>query len=169
MGSFLTGLAHSWWSVELPGARPHGTRYATYSAYDWRRLPPVPGWVTEDYAWLLASPEHESSSLAQPSDAARRDLADWEDLAALGPGPQMPAAFRRLAGELALRRHLPSATDSYFDLGDHAMEVAGGRLVHFMSDSQWIRQWLLFVADAGEQAVVTTDFPAGFDLGAQRS
>ncbi len=43
------------------------------------------------------------------------------------------------------------------------MEVPGGRLVHFLSDSQWIRHWLLF-ARAGEQAVLTTDFPAGFEL-----
>ena len=58
------------------------------------------------------------------------------------------------------------ATDCYFDLGDHAVEVPGGRLVHFLSDSQWIRHWLLF-AGAGEPAVVTTDFPAGFALTAE--
>jgi hypothetical protein len=41
--------------------------------------------------------------------------------------------------------------------------VPGGQLVHFLSDSQWIRHWLLFTG-AGEQAVVTTDFPVGFEL-----
>jgi hypothetical protein len=163
MGSFLDDLARSWWSVELPGVRPHRGRYATYSAFDWRRLPPMPGWVTPDYSWLASSPVHAESSLAVPFRAVSRDLADWGDLAVQTAGARMPAEFLRVARDPALRRHLRSATDCYFDLGDHAVEVPGGWLVHFLSDSQWVRHWLLF-AGAGEQAVVTTSFPAGFEL-----
>lgn len=62
-----------------------------------------------------------------------------------------------------LRRHLRSATDCYFDLGDHVVPVPGGQLVHFLSDSQWVRHWLLY-AGTDEHAVVTTDFPAAFEL-----
>lgn len=162
MGSFVTDLARSWWSVELPGVRPHGARYATYSAFDWR-LPPVPGWVTADYSWLASSPVHAGSSLAGPFDAASCDLADWEDIAERTAGVQMPADFLDFARDPALRCHLRSATDCYFDLGDHVVEVPGGRLVHFLSCSQWIRHWLLFVG-VREQAVVTTAFPVGFAL-----
>lgn len=75
----------------------------------------------------------------------------------------MPAEFLHVVRDPALRRHLRSATDCYFDLGDHVVEVPGGRVVHFLSDSQWIRHWLLF-AGTGEQAVLTTEFPAGFEL-----
>jgi hypothetical protein len=148
---------------ELPGVRPHGARYATYSAFDWRRLPPVPGGVTADYLWLSSSPVHARSSLARPSDAASRDLADWRDLAGQAAGVQIPVEFSRVVRDPMLRRHLRSATDCYFDLGDRVVEVPGGRLVHFLSDSQWVRHWLLFVG-AGDQAVVTTYYPAGFEL-----
>jgi hypothetical protein len=41
---------------------------------------------------------------------------------------------------------------------------SGGRLVHFLSSSQWILHWLLFTGDSGEQAVVTTRYPECFDL-----
>jgi hypothetical protein len=52
---------------------------------------------------------------------------------------QIPAEFLGVVRDPALRRHLRSATDSYFSLGDHAVEVHGGWLVHFLLSSQWIR------------------------------
>src|SRR5689334_4599114 len=162
MGQFLDGLPRMWWSVELPGVRPHRARYSTYSPFDWQRLPPVPGWVTADYSWLSSSPVHAESSLAGPSDAASRDLAGWDALAERCPGIRAPAEFLRVARDPMLRRHLRSATDCYFDLGDHVVPVPGGQLIHFLSDSQWVQHWLLY-AGTDEHAVVTTDFPAGFE------
>jgi len=164
MAPFLADLARSWWSVELPGVRPHAARYATYSAFDWRLIQPVPSWVTADYSWLSSSPVHTGSSLARPYRYASRDLADWGDLAEHAAGVQMPAEFLRVVGDPMLRQHLRSATDCYFDLGVHVVEVPGGGwLVHFLSDSQWVRHWLL-LAGADEQAVVTTCYPTGFEL-----
>jgi hypothetical protein len=161
---FLTGLSRSWPSVELPGARPHPGRYATYSPFDWDRLPPVPEWVTADYSWLTASPEHADSTLALAYDGAQHDIGEWDTWAGPLGGSEVPDEFVRFARDPGLRRHLRSATDCVFDLGDHSVQVPGGRLVHFLSDSQWIRHWLVFTGDSGKQAVVTTVYPACFDL-----
>ena len=38
--SFLAGFARSWWSIDLPDVRPHPAKNTTYSAFDWRLLPP---------------------------------------------------------------------------------------------------------------------------------
>jgi hypothetical protein len=40
--------------------------------------------------------------------------------------------------------------------------VGGGTLIHFLSDQQWIRHWLLFVGADGAEAVVSTYLPYGF-------
>jgi len=162
--SFLAGLERAWWSVDLPGVRPHPVARATYSAFDWRLLPPMPGWVTDGYAWLASSPMPEESTLAQASDGVQRDIGDWDAWAEHGSGSLVPQEFVRFARSLGLRRHLRSPTWCVFDLGDHSVEVTGGRLIHFLSDSQWVLHWLLFVGDSGAQAVVTTAFPAGFEL-----
>jgi hypothetical protein len=63
-----------------------------------------------------------------------------------------------------LRTHLRSATDCHFDLAHHVVPVSGGTLLHIVSDSQWVRHWLLYVGDDDETAVVTTMYPAGFEL-----
>jgi len=163
--SFLAGLERSWWSVDLPGARPRPSKYATYSAFDWRLLPPMPAWVTDDYAWLACSQVHEGSTLAEESDAVQRDIGRWDAWTEHGCGSRVPQDFARFVRDRSLRRHLRSATWCFFDLGDHSVQVPGGRLIHFLSDSQWVQHWLLFVGDSGAQAVVTTGFPAGFELG----
>jgi hypothetical protein len=75
---FLTGLSRSWPSVELPGARPDPVGYTTYSPFDWDCLPPVPEWVTADYSWLTASPEHADSTLALAYGGAQHDIGEWD-------------------------------------------------------------------------------------------
>jgi hypothetical protein len=162
--SFLAGLARCWWSVDLPGTRPHPVRYATYSAFDWRLLPPMPGWISDDYAWLASSRLHEESTLARAYDGAQRDIGRWDAWAEHGCGTRAPREFVRFARDRSLRRHLRSPTWCVFDLADHSVQVPGGRLIHFLSDSQWVRHWLLFIGDQGTQTVVTTGFPAGFEL-----
>ncbi|MGQ1838627.1 hypothetical protein ACT4S2_09225 [Kocuria turfanensis] len=62
-----------------------------------------------------------------------------------------------------------SATDCYFDLGHHLVPVDGGYLLHLLSDSQWVRHWLLFVGEGAASAVVTTSYPAGFALDVEES
>jgi hypothetical protein len=49
------------------------------------------------------------------------------------------------------------------------VSVDDGYLLHVLSDSQWVRHWLLFVGAVTQTAVVTTRYPAGFELDAEES
>jgi hypothetical protein len=124
----------------------------------------MPGQVTKDYAWLASSRLHDGSTLARPYDGAQHDIGCWDAWAEDGRGPRAPGEFARFARDRNHRRHLRSATWCVFDLADRTVEVPGGRLIHFLSDSQWVRHWLLFVGETATQAVVTTGFPAGYEL-----
>jgi hypothetical protein len=44
------------------------------------------------------------------------------------------------------------------------VQVSGGTLLHIVSDSQWVRHWLLYVVDDDDPAVVTTIHQTGFEI-----
>lgn len=164
--SFLSGLSRSWVTLPLPGSR-QPERHATYVSYPVDALPPAPADLAS-LSWLEAAPAHPEDYLASWfADAAQRDLSLagiselWSDIDSL------PDDFVRFVGDHSpgLRDRLRSATDCYFDLGDALVEVEGGRLMHLVSDSQWVFHWLLYVGDDGASAIVGTQFPAGFALG----
>jgi hypothetical protein len=76
----------------------------------------------------------------------------------------LPSSFRTFIGSPQPRRRVRSCTDCYLDLAEFVVPVAGGGwLVHFLSDSQWVLHWLLYV-DADREAVVVTDAPVGFEV-----
>jgi hypothetical protein len=165
VSEFLSSLSPGWWSVELPGVRPHPENVATYSRFATDLLPIRPSAAGDDFAWLSETRLHDDSTMSAASESARQDLStEWlNDV--LGAA-RVPHDLRRFVEVTTLRGHLRSATDCYFDLGDHVVNTAGrGRLVHLVSDSQWCRHWLLYTDDRGDEAVVTTEFPAGFLLG----
>lgn len=157
------GLRRSWPSIALSDVRPRLDGYGTYSPFAWDGLPPVPAGITGDYGWLAASPAHGRSTLGMADDAAHHDISEWDTWPGLTSDLHVPGDFAEFARNPELRRHLRSATACYFDLGDHSVKVPGGHLVHFLSDSQWVLHWLMFSSESGEQAVVVTQRPAGFD------
>jgi hypothetical protein len=160
--SFLEDLPRGWVTVEMPGAAE--PLAATYVAYRGPRLPESPHGA--DVAWLGAAPVRTGSSMAAPASWAVRDVSLENTVALMGGMERLPHDLRVfLAG--GLRSRLRSATDCYFDLGDHTVEIDGGRLLHLVSDSQWVFHWLLYVGDAGESAVLGTPYPAGFTVGAE--
>ena len=118
-------------------------------------------------AWLEHAAAHPEDYLASRfADAAQRDLS-WSGVFELWPDTEsLPADFVHFVGDRGpgLRHRLRSATDCYFDLGDSVVEVEGGRLLHLISDSQWVFHWLLYVGDDAASAVVGSQFLAGFDL-----
>jgi hypothetical protein len=161
----LPSLPRSWPFVELPGYRDH-PRLATYSDFPYEELPPV-AWPDDgSLRWLrLEQPVRESLAEAKPfaSRPATREALD--DLVE-GTGIALPPAFRTLIELDEPRARIRSCTDCYLDLGDVTIAVDdGGRLVHFLSDQQWVLHWLLYSGPDGSEAVVATDEPLGFEDG----
>jgi hypothetical protein len=78
----------------------------------------------------------------------------------------VPASLQLLARRPDLQRRIRSGTGCYLDLADFPVETTaeGTRLVHLLSDSQWIRHWFVLLDRSGRQPVLTTTAPAGFRL-----
>lgn len=157
--SFIEGLPRRWISIQVPGSSSADRLPATYVAYD--QSPQVPNGV-DDWAWLSAGPMRDDGYMATACEYAERDLSAAGLRQMLGTDP--PEDLHRFVADPSLRRRMWSATDSYFDLGHFAQTVDGGRLLHVVSDSQWVMHWSLFLGDAGEEAVVASPFPTGFNL-----
>ena len=87
-------------------------------------------------------------------------------LTAIGGGLPVPTALSLFASQRDLQHRVRSATGCYLDLGDLRAPTSrpGGYLVHFLSDQQWVRHWLLYLGSGGNEGVVTTEAPIGFDL-----
>ena len=158
----LDVLPRLWPTIDLPGI---AARNRTYWTVDLDALPPIAPMLDGSLGWLLDAPAHRPSLERGPDDPAERD-ADREGLRALQAPADLPAAFQRFIDDAEPRRHIRSATACYLDLGQFQVAVkGGGTLIHFLSDQQWVLHWLLYVGPAGEEAVVASAEPLGFDDG----
>jgi hypothetical protein len=163
--SALAGVRRSWVSFELPGYREH-VGSATYTDFSYEGLPPIERDLDDELNWLLQQPIAKNSLAEHYSDPVRAATAEGLDQVA--SGVNLPPAFARFIGSQEPRERIRSCTDCYLDLGDFAVPVEDGLLVHFLSDSQWVCHWLLYEGPDGE-AVVVSDDPLGFELGADES
>jgi hypothetical protein len=162
MSLALRELKRVWWSIELPAYRNH-PRGQTYSPFEYETLPRIERKLDDHLEWLLAEPPVRAS-LADDEEPER--AATLEQLHELWPdgADQAPSSFRAFLASPEPRRRLRSATACYLDLGSFIVPVeAGGSLVHFLSDQQWVMHWLLYVGPGRQEAVVVTYRPYGFD------
>jgi hypothetical protein len=157
----LPAVRRSWVSFDLPGYR-EGPRFATYSEFAYDDLPPVERSLDEDLRWLLVEPAVRGSLAEPDSDPARP--ATVEELNRVASVLEMPPAFRSFLALEEPQKRIRSCTDCYLDLGDFSVPLDDGTLVHFLSDSQWVCHWLLYMGPDGESVVVSYD-PLGFELG----
>lgn len=156
----LAGLPRAWAFPGLPGYR-EGSGIATYYAFDLAGQPPVA--ECEDLAWLEDEPAKPEWNIAEDDDAVRPLTADGLD--EIAAGLDVPPSLRLLASRPDLQRRIRSATACHLDLGDFAPATSrGGHLVHVLSDQQWCLHWLVYADAAGNEAVVTSPEPVGFDL-----
>ena len=128
--------------------------FATYVAYPIDALPLPPRDVA-GLEWLKQADRHPSDYMASAFENAVRDPSPNAVTELLGERTSLPADVVGFFRD-GLRDRLRSATDSYFDLGDSVVRVDGGRLLHLISDSQWVFHWLLYLGD--------DDDSAGFNL-----
>ena len=57
-----------WLFTDLPGYRDHPDQYATYSSFEWDKLPPIQAVLDDEFKWLLSKHRVPNSS----QRAARR-------------------------------------------------------------------------------------------------
>jgi len=142
----LPGRARAWWGIRLPGYR--GVR-GTYGRF----VPPpsVERELDDELRWLLAEP---------PVDDALEG-----ELPRVAP-PDVPRSFARFVEDPEPRRRVRTCTDCFLEAADAVVPVEdGGRLIHFLSDQQWVLHWLLYVGPDGGEAVVATPIAYGFESG----
>lgn len=137
----------------------------TYDEFDLDAQPDV-GRPDESLSWLETQPEHARWNVYD-SDAIPQRRVTTAALGELVPSHiAVPTALNEFAARPELQRRIRSATGCYLDLGDFLARTDhdGGHLLHLVSDQQWIRHWLVYLDDVGNESVVTTTGPVGFDL-----
>ena len=157
----LPGIERGWWGVDFPGrTRSPGT----YTPVVGLPLPPIERVLDDALAWLREQPVVPGSLVDDAASSEPTRFASEPELNALlaGRGVHVPVSFATFVGDPDLRRRIRSCTACYLDLGDVAVPAPGGWLIHFLSDQQWVLQWLLFVGDDGSEAVLATETPYGF-------
>jgi hypothetical protein len=160
----LTKLRRSWWFCGLEGLRQlHGP--ATYGEFELDDQPDV-GRPDESLSWLETQPEHARWNVFD-SDAMPQRRVTTAALAELVPSHiALPRALIEFASHPELQRRVRSATGCYLDLGDFLVRAShdGAHLLHLVSDQQWVRHWLVYLDEDGNESVVTTSEPVGFVL-----
>jgi hypothetical protein len=133
----------------------------TYGHFDRDELPPIGRRMDDNLEWLLREPVPTEWAIASCADSESfrgmwRETSGFIDVV-------LPPAFDTFVSSPEPACRIRSATGCYVEAADFVVPVVGGGcLIHFLSDQQWIRHWLLYVGDDGRDAVVSTYPPYGF-------
>jgi hypothetical protein len=116
--------------------------------------------------WLEAERRKTEWTIAEADDGSQTHPLTLERLEEIADGLPLPAALRVFAARPDLQRRVRSATGCYLDLGAlrARTSVSDGYLVHLLSDQQWCLHWLLYLDARGNEGVVATALPVGFDI-----
>ncbi len=158
-------LPRTWWLPNIPGYR--SGQGGTYAGFDLDAQPRVPA-TDKDLARLEEEDEKPEWSIDRTDGGQSRPLSIGS-LEAISGGLQLSASLLSFAAGSDLQRRIRSATACYLDLGNFRVPttIEGGYLMHVLSDQQWCRHWLLYADAAGNEAMVTTIEPFGFELSAE--
>ena len=149
-----------WYGQGLGGYRPCES---TYDCYPPDELPPIRVPLTGTFDWLRAAPKRVRSIAGDPG---KTDDELAKLVAAVPVG--LPAEFVEFLRSPELWSRIRSVTDCYLHLDEAAGEIRGGsgRLVRFLSDSQYCRHWCLHLSPCGTRhSVVATYVYTGSDCG----
>ena len=167
MSNFISTIRKGWWSFDLPDYRPGES---TYTLFPYDELPPIDSSIDDDFAWLSgqSTKEHSLSENAYPT-GEKPDLSKITDLEK-NLKLNLPSEFVLFMKETDLHAKIRSCTDCYLELPDFVVMTYGaedGFLVHFLSDSQYVLHWFLYLNLTGEHCVLVSENPygiQGFDL-----
>jgi hypothetical protein len=147
----------------LPGYRDHPRKFSTYTSFSYDELPPVERALDDGLNWLMPEAPTKTSFGEQPSERSLPATDQGLQTLIGDLSVKLPSAFTNFITSPELRRRIRSPTDCYLDLGEAIVPVTtGGFLIHFLSDSQFVLHWLLYVGSDGSEAVVATGLPYGY-------
>jgi hypothetical protein len=155
-------LPRAWPASDLPGYRGHPGRFATYSGFSYDELPPLPESPDEEFRWLERRPPREEWSLRGDESELQRRLGEIERASEV----RLPRAFLTFFRSPELQSRIRSGTACYLQLPDHLVATVGseyGHLIHFLSDQQWCLHWYLHINSGGEECILCSPNPYGFD------
>jgi hypothetical protein len=162
--SDLKSLPRIWWFPSTEGLQRDGVDAGTYWAYPLEAQPTIGREADPELTWLDGQPAAAEWGLDTTDAAPTRPVA-LDALRAVLTDTPAPTALVTMATRPHLQRRMRSFTGCYLDLADRAVPVAGGGLlVHFLSDQQWIRHWLVLVDGNASAPVLSSAEPIGFDL-----
>src|SRR5579884_1809700 len=156
-------LPRVWWFPKLNGFRSNDS--GTYIRYPLEQQPKIPTFP-HPLSWLEQEPEKADWAIDQGDPGQQTQLLTLGGLEEVAGRLPLPCSLRIFASRTELQRRIGSVTACYLDLGDvlTPTTVDGGHLIHLLSDQQWCRHWLVYLDSAGNEAVVTSAIPIGFDL-----
>lgn len=158
-----------WESFDLHGYRPHPSQPATYSFFSYEDLPPIPGDLADDFAWLRAAPAHSMGlRVGDYGSDSKSEWSKFDDVAAQMDVP-LPESFTTFIWSSDLHARIRSCTDCYIELPERPVRIVGkhrGFLIHFLSDQQWCVHWYLVVDYAGNHFVAMSGDAYGFSASA---
>jgi hypothetical protein len=155
-------LPKAWPASDLPGYRQHPRRFVTYSGFSYDELPPLPELPDEEFHWLQRESPKEKWSLRADDPTFRDRLREIERAANV----ELRHAFLTFLRSPGLQSRVRSCTACYLQLPDHVVATVGpevGHLINFLSDQQWCLHWYLHVNRDGEECVLCSPDPYGFD------
>lgn len=156
---FSTG----WLAFELPGYRDCD---GTYCFVPYEELPPLnEALFRGDFQWLPGLDE----KLQQAQEIYKQTPPDklgvkLNHLLAFAKQAdiELPTPFVKFMSAPALQDQIPSCTACYFDLPDQIVKnplEEGGHFIRFLNDQQGVLFWYLYLAPAGDQAVLVSPIP----------
>jgi len=160
----VSGLKRGWWFSELAEYRPHLDQFATYSLFSYDELPSIYPDSSDDFVWLNREPtkKHSLRETAYPT-GKKPDLSKITEFQK-DPKLILPAEFVFFMQNTDLHSKIRSCTDCYLELPNFVVATHGtedGFLFHFLSDSQYILHWFLYLNLIGEHFILVSENPYG--------
>jgi hypothetical protein len=166
MNTIPFGLKTGWWSIDLPH-RPHPEKNVTYSLFSYEKLPPIVEKLDDDFKWLKLQWIKKYSLFESLYNEEGKLVLDQLTNIASKVEISLPVPFTTFMNSPDLQKRIRSCTDCYLDMADCITKTEGsneGYLIHFLSDSQSILHWYIYVDYRGNHFVVTSPYRYGYEF-----
>jgi hypothetical protein len=149
-----------WWGTSLgvPGLESVRPDLGTYGRYAFDLLPALPFVLRGTFDWLAQAEPYIHHIGAEISTEHTETVAELGQASA-ALKLRLPAAFLTFMSSPQLHERIRSNTDCFIDLSPAPIPspLGGGYLVRFLSDSQHVLSWYLYLTkDSADHAVLAS-------------